>query len=107
MPLQGEVWQYQAGPTTMRVVILTGPLYNAAARPVAAQLLRRPLGGLPTQLGPFRIATVEADPINGVVCLPLLVRCRPDCLDKPIGFLSGATWQRVRGGVRLMMGFNG
>jgi hypothetical protein len=108
-PVQpGEVWQYRTDTTTMRVVILSGPVYNAAGRPLAAQLLRRPAAGPPTgRLGPFRILTGDTDSINGVVCLTLLVRCRPDGLTAPVTVLSGETWYRVRGGVRLMMDVNG
>ncbi|HEX5595485.1 MAG TPA: type II toxin-antitoxin system PemK/MazF family toxin [Micromonosporaceae bacterium] len=97
---QGEIWTI--GDRTdlrYRVVVLSGDAHNdrPKASPFCAPVVRQHGA---TELPPFVVPLVEADPLSGVVVVNRMRRMRATAGAERIGMVTGASMARLREAVR-------
>jgi mRNA interferase MazF len=95
---QGQVleWRSPAGP--LRVLVLSQDTYSASGWPVCAAIVRAGEGS------PYVVPLADPDPVGGRVVLGTIAAIPGAELGEPVGMVTGATWDRVQRGLRLMLG---
>ncbi|GAA3455925.1 hypothetical protein GCM10018962_77590 [Dactylosporangium matsuzakiense] len=95
---QGEVreWRSPAGP--LRVLVLSPETYSATGWPVCAVIVRAGEGS------PYVVPLADPDPIGGRIVLGTIAAIPAAELGDSVGMVTGATWDRVQRGLRLMLG---
>jgi mRNA interferase MazF len=89
---QGEIYDYAVNNAHFRVLVVSSDAHNMIRTPWVA-----PIRHGRTDIPPYLVALVDADPVGGAVDLDRLRRGLPN--GDPVGLVTGATMSRVRAAV--------
>jgi mRNA interferase MazF len=89
---QGEIYDHTVNGSRFRVLVLSSDTHNVTRVPWVA-----PIRHGATDIPPYLVALVDADPLGGAVDLDRMRRARP--AGEPLGLVTGATMNRVRNAI--------
>jgi hypothetical protein len=89
---QGEIYNHAVNGSRFRVLVVSSDTHNITRTPWVAPI-RHGTADIP----PYLVALVDADPFGGAVDLDRLRRADPT--GAPLGLITGASMNRVRGAI--------